>query len=305
LRGAGVEPLRFYSGVGLVAQTRFLSEVQGFCLKIFSLLEGGKVGEVAVWPWYPGDQLWDNRDLFGSSQGLTVNEVRTVSDTKRAFYASHTRPINSIYRRIVEELMVEMHLLSVNADFRYDPIYALGVVTVFDRFMQGYRPEGDKASIFNSLCQAVGGSPERYRQHAEQMQAEAASFSVDSFQETLKHLDSAQGELSGQLRGIVENPKFKYSRLFGVGLFTLLEQMNPAIATDTQQRNAILEAVTESLKIPNEKLQRDLEVYRSNLDKLIQAQAVMEDILKADRRKKEERAKQKDAVSTSATPSES
>ncbi|MEL6166174.1 MAG: photosystem II biogenesis protein Psp29, partial [Cyanobacteria bacterium J06628_3] len=25
------------------------------------------------------------------------------------------------------------HLLGVNADFKYDPIYALGVVTTFDR----------------------------------------------------------------------------------------------------------------------------------------------------------------------------
>ncbi|HAX86545.1 MAG TPA: photosystem II biogenesis protein Psp29, partial [Cyanobacteria bacterium UBA11370] len=66
-----------------------------------------------------------------------MNNVRTVSDTKRDFYNCHTRPINSIYRRVVEELMVEMHLLSVNVDFRYDPIYALGVVTSFNRFMQG------------------------------------------------------------------------------------------------------------------------------------------------------------------------
>ncbi|NEQ21393.1 MAG: photosystem II biogenesis protein Psp29, partial [Microcoleus sp. SIO2G3] len=28
-----------------------------------------------------------------------MNNVRTVSDTKRDFYNHHTRPINSIYRR--------------------------------------------------------------------------------------------------------------------------------------------------------------------------------------------------------------
>ncbi|MFM8003381.1 MAG: photosystem II biogenesis protein Psp29, partial [Dolichospermum sp.] len=51
---------------------------------------------------------------------LFVNNVRTVSDTKKTFYTLHTRPINTIYRRVVEELMVEMHLLSVNVDFSYD-----------------------------------------------------------------------------------------------------------------------------------------------------------------------------------------
>ncbi len=60
-----------------------------------------------------------------------MNNVRTVSETKRAFYGQHTRPINALYRRVVEELMVEMHLLLVNVEFEYDSIYALGVVSVF------------------------------------------------------------------------------------------------------------------------------------------------------------------------------
>ncbi|MFM6203351.1 MAG: photosystem II biogenesis protein Psp29, partial [Dolichospermum sp.] len=81
-----------------------------------------------------------------------MNNVRTVSDTKRTFYTLHTRPINTIYRRVVEELMVEMHLLSVNVDFSYDAIYALGVVTTFDRFMEGYQPEQDQESIFQAIC---------------------------------------------------------------------------------------------------------------------------------------------------------
>jgi photosystem II biogenesis protein Psp29 len=234
-----------------------------------------------------------------------VNEVRTVSDTKRAFYNAHTRPINSIYRRIVEELMVEMHLLSVNTDFRYDPIYALGVVTTFDRFMQGYRPETDKTSIFNALCQAVGGNADPYRQQAEQIRSEVASLSVENFQSNLQNLGSFHGDgLFPQLRGIAENPNFKYNRLFAVGLFTLLEQMNPAIAKDAQQRDSFLESVAQPLKLPTDKLQKDLELYRSNLDKFAQAQVVLEDILKADRKKKEERAKQKDAVSSSASSSE-
>ncbi|NEQ28206.1 MAG: photosystem II biogenesis protein Psp29, partial [Microcoleus sp. SIO2G3] len=50
--------------------------------------------------------------------------------------------------------------------------------------------------------------------------------------------------------------------------------------------------------LPAEKMQKDLELYRSNLEKITQAQIVMQDILKADRKKKEERAKAKDAVAT-------
>jgi hypothetical protein len=44
------------------------------------------------------------------------------------------------------------------------------------------------------------------------------------------------------------------------------------------------------LHISSDKLQKDLELYRSNLEKLSQAQEVMKDILAADRKKREERA---------------
>ncbi|MFM6586777.1 MAG: photosystem II biogenesis protein Psp29, partial [Microcystis panniformis] len=33
-----------------------------------------------------------------------MDKIRTVSDSKRDFYTRHTRPINSVYRRVVEEL---------------------------------------------------------------------------------------------------------------------------------------------------------------------------------------------------------
>lgn len=235
-----------------------------------------------------------------------MNEVRTVSDTKRAFYTAHTRPVNSIYRRVVEELMVEMHLLSVNAGFRYDSIYALGVVTIFDRFMQGYRPERDVDSIFQSLCQAIGEDPATYRQHAEQVRSEAAALSPDELVAQVGTASSDGEALVAQLRRVADNPEFKYSRLFAVGLLSLLEAMNLDLANDMKQADPWLTTASEALKLPPGKLQKDLELYRSNLEKFSQAQIAMADILKADRKKKEERAKQKEeeAKAKAAPPTE-
>ncbi|MBD2088437.1 photosystem II biogenesis protein Psp29 [Microcoleus sp. FACHB-1515] len=226
-----------------------------------------------------------------------MNHVRTVSDTKRAFYAAHTRPINSIYRRVVEELMVEMHLLSVNVDFRYDALYALGVVTTFDRFMQGYQPDRDKESIFNALCQAVQGDPHRYRQDAERLQSAAAQISLSDLLAQLPQ-PSDGNSLVSELRSIAAQDKFKYSRLFAVGVYALLEQMDADLVKDEKRRNDALGELSQVLHLPADKVQKDLELYRSNLEKITQAQIVMQDILKADRKKKEERAKAKDAVVT-------
>lgn len=225
-----------------------------------------------------------------------MSNVRTVSDTKRAFYTHHTRPVNSIYRRVVEELMVEMHLLSVNAEYRYDPIYALGVVTTFDRFMQGYRPEADRISIFNALCRAIEDDPQRYRQDAEQLQAEAAELSADDLIAKIESLPHAhEAGIQGHLRAIAENPQFKYSRLFAIGLYTLLECADAEIVKDEKRLNAALETCCQALNLSVDKVSKDLELYRSNLEKIEQARVVLEDMLAADRKKREQREQDKAA----------
>jgi photosystem II biogenesis protein Psp29 len=225
-----------------------------------------------------------------------VNDLRTVSDTKRDFYNIHTRPINSIYRRVVEELMVEMHLLAVNSDFRYEPIYALGVVTTFDRFMQGYRPDQDKSSIFNALCQAMRQDVQQYRHDAEHLLNSVSGLTVADFLSQLTQSDSAAW--AEPFRAIANNSQFKYSRLFAVGLYTLLEHLNADLVKDEKQRNEALQTLCDALKLNADKVQKDLELYRSNLEKLAQAQIVLADMLQADRKKKEERAAAKNAIAS-------
>jgi photosystem II biogenesis protein Psp29 len=233
--------------------------------------------------------------LLTKSSYSPVNNQSTVSDTKRNFYSQHTRPINSIYRRVVEELMVEMHLLSTNVDFAYDPIYALGVVSSFDRFMTSYRPEGDKQSIFVALCQSMGGNAQQYRTDAAAVEEFTRSMQDRDIIEWLAHptADGMGAQLATTLQSIASNPKFKYSRLFGIGLFTILEQAAPDLLKDEKKREAAILQIAEALHLPTDKAQKDLDTYRSNLDKLVQMEAVMADLAEAERKKREKRAQGK------------
>jgi len=222
---------------------------------------------------------------------LIVNNLRTVSDTKRSFYTFHTRPINTIYRRVVEELMVEMHLLSVNADFSYNPIYGLGVVTSFERFMQGYQPERDKEPIFNALCQAIEDDAQRYRQDAERLGVLAKNLSAKDLMAWLNgtlHLDGAD-DLQTQIQAMAHNPKFKYSRLFAIGVFTLLELADSELVKDERQRVEALKQMSAALHVSEDKLNKDLELYRANLEKMAQALITMADMLSAERKKRQQR----------------
>ncbi|MGB3199340.1 MAG: photosystem II biogenesis protein Psp29 [Nodosilinea sp.] len=223
--------------------------------------------------------------------------VRTVSDAKRDFYTHHTRPINSIYRRVVDELMVEMHLLSVNVDFDYDPIYALGIVTTFDRFMVGYEPENDKASIFNALCRSINSTPEHYRGDAEALKASVSGMSLDYLKGQFDNLAEGGDGLRGTLSTVANKEKFKYSRPFGIGLYTLVEAVAPEDALKEKEAvEALFKDLAGKLNISTDKLQKDVELYRSNLEKFAQAQEVMKDMLAADRKKREERQKAAEAA---------
>ncbi len=236
-----------------------------------------------------------------------MDNVRTVSDTKRDFYKTHTRPINSLYRRVVEEMMVEMHLLSVNVDFTYNPVYALGVVSAFDRFMNGYRPEQDVASIFAALCRATGGDPDQYRRDAAMMREAAAQLSQDDLLAMASESDSASGDNAfvQQIRQFAAGENFKYCRLLAIGLLAAIEAIDAELLSQDKQLAEILNQLGSRLNISDEKLRKDLELYRSNLEKMEQAQSVMADILEADRKKRAEREAAKAEKATKTDKSES
>ncbi|MGF1491921.1 MAG: photosystem II biogenesis protein Psp29 [Microcoleaceae cyanobacterium] len=224
-----------------------------------------------------------------------MDNIRTVSDTKRTFYQLHTRPINSIYRRVIEEIMVEMHLLNVNADFQYNSIYALGVVTAFDRFMQGYLPEADKDSIFRALIQAQGEDPQKYRSDAESLQSVVQDISMEDLQAWIQQAqDNTNGNvLRQQFHTIANHPKFKYSRLFAIGLYTLLEAAASEELQTRESREELIAKLAAGLNLSQEKLLKDIEIYSSNLEKVAQARVVMEEMTQAERKKREQRANAK------------
>lgn len=194
--------------------------------------------------------------------------------------------------------MVEMHLLSVNVDFRYNPIYALGVVSAFDRFMNGYRPERDKDSIFEALCRSTGSDPGQYRQDANTILDAAEKLSKDELTAIVSQAEGAPSDnaFAQQMAELASAEIFKYSRLFGIGVLSAIERTDAELLADAKALNELLDRVSASLNITDEKLKKDLDLYRSNLEKMEQTQAVMADILAADRKKRAEREQAKQAA---------
>ena len=189
--------------------------------------------------------------------------------------------------------MVEVHLLQVNVDFGYDPVFALGVVTSFERFMQGYQPQPDKSAIFQALCRAVGYEPEQLQRDAQDIQDGLFDCAFDELLLAVTpeaDLVLPNARLTATLNAIRQNSKFKYSRLWAIGLYTLLTEANKSLLTSEEKRDQVLGALATYLHLSADKLQKDLELYRSNLDKVDQLLKVLEETAEAERKKREKQA---------------
>lgn len=195
--------------------------------------------------------------------------------------------------------MVEIHLLHVNENFRYDPIFALGVVSTFDRFMEGYEPAADRDSIFNALCRAEEMDPGQFRADAQAALAAVQNRSAEDVRNWMTQAADSGGEgLAGTFRDIAQNSKFKYSRLFAIGLYTLLESADREFVSNETKLSEAVEKLGSALNVSASKIQRDLELYRTNLDKLQQARKAVAEFIEGERRRQEKRAEEQTAAAS-------
>ncbi|CAJ2654983.1 unnamed protein product [Trifolium pratense] len=206
----------------------------------------------------------------------------TVSETKLNFLKAYSRPIPSIYNSVLQELIVQQHLMRYKKSYRYDPVFALGFVTVYDQLMEGYPIDEDSDAIFKAYINALKEDPDQYRVDAQKLEDWARVQNSTS----LIEFSSREGEVEGFLKDIAERAggkgDFSYSRFFAVGLFRLLELANAMEPT-------ILEKLCASLNVNKRSVDRDLDVYRNLLSKLVQAKELLKEYIDREKKKREER----------------
>ncbi|XAR55452.1 hypothetical protein NMG60_11035523 [Bertholletia excelsa] len=212
----------------------------------------------------------------------TAADVPTVSETKLNFLKAYKRPIPSIYNTVLQELIVQQHLMRYKRTYRYDAVFALGFVTVYDQLMEGYPSDEDREAIFQSYIKALNEDPDQYRNDAKKLEEWARAQNASS----LVNFSSREGEVEGILKEIAgiagDRESFSYSRFFAIGLFRLLELANATEPT-------ILEQLCAALNINKRSVDRDLDVYRNLLSKLVQAKELLKEYVDREKKKREER----------------
>ncbi|KAB2610542.1 protein THYLAKOID FORMATION1 [Pyrus ussuriensis x Pyrus communis] len=221
------------------------------------------------------------------------SDIPTVADTKLNFLKAYKRPIPSVYNSVLQELIVQQHLMKYKRTYRYDPVFALGLVTVYDQLMDGYPSDEDRVAIFQAYIKALNEDPEQYRTDAQKLEEWARAQTSSS----LVEFPSREGEVEAALKDIAERAagkeSFSYSRFFAIGLFRLLE-----VAKATEP--TVLEKLCAALNIDKRSVDRDLDVYRNLLSKLVQAKELLREYVAREKKKREERVETQKASETVA-----
>ena len=216
-----------------------------------------------------------------------MSDALTVADSKRAFHSAFPHVISPLYRRMVDELLVELHLLSRQGSFQADPLFATGLVQVFDGFSRGYRPDQQRLPLFEALCSSSGYDANQLRQQRDQAMEAMGHHSVDEVQQWIERQGEGSPAPVAQALASIRRPDFHYSRLMAVGLLTLLERASGAEAMDPQTLRNSAHDLGEAMGLLRDRLDKDLNLYTANLEKLAVAVEMLEETVAADRRRRE------------------
>ena len=214
---------------------------------------------------------------------------QTVSDSKAKFHKEFDYVIPALYRRIVDEFIVELNLLHNQKDFKIDSLFAFGLVKTYRDLTKGYKPEAHTNKLFSAICNSTNFDPAIINEKYNKI--------IDQKDLLVKHLNEIEHTEEKEIVNFfVKEIGFQkdnyYSRLSGIGLCLLIEFLvfEP---TKNKDKDNFIKGITKSLDINQDRLYKDINLYTSNIDKVKK----MEELIKiniaeeAKRRKSREEKK--------------
>jgi len=168
----------------------------------------------------PGKADTDFARKYGHLAGA---DVRTVGEAFTQFTDILGTPINALYKGTFTDLVGSLHLITVNARFQKDAVFALGLVTALDLVLKNY-PEQDAAKkIKAAMLESVGLVEAEIDSDAASMLAWAEGKSRAEIASALKgEGDSILAKIAGDVSG---DEFWMYSRFFGIGLIKMMDMV--------------------------------------------------------------------------------
>ena len=199
-----------------------------------------------------------------------MKEKLTVSDSKKLFHEQFPYVIPGLYKRIVDEMLVELNLLNHQNEFTQDSLFCIGLTETFKELMKGYKPEEHLDLLFKSLCSSTNFEANEIKEISQKYQKE---FKDKSSKDILKLLKEKS------------DSKLYPSRILNLGLYTIISNSQDLKGKNESETNKIIIESFENLSLSTNKAEKDIGIYKSTISKMEQAKELIEELRIKDKKK--------------------
>lgn len=144
--------------------------------------------------------------------------------------------------------------------------------------------------LFQAICASSGFDASHLRRQRQAAVAAIGDHDLETVTSWLDHQGEGAPEPLGSALASIQRPDFHYSRLVAVGLLSLLEQAKGSEALEPEALRQAAHGVAEAMGLIRGRVDKDLGLYSSNLERMAQAVEMMEETLAAERRRRERAA---------------
>ena len=191
--------------------------------------------------------------------GLALSARATISDSKSDFHKEFPYVIPAIYRKLADELLVELHLLSHQKNFKHDAIFATGLNEIFSKFTNGYKPEEHIGKLFDAICNCNGFNPTEIKTSSKQLINKAKEFTKEDL---INFLSTKENE---------NKENNYYSRINAIGIYKLITEIPDFKDVKEEDLNKEITNISNSLGYQYSRVEKDISMYKSNIEKMKQA----------------------------------
>ena len=199
-----------------------------------------------------------------------LKEKLTVSDSKKLFHEKFPYVIPGLYKRIVDEMLVELNLLIHQNDFTQDYLFCVGLTETFKELMKGYKPEKHLDLLFESLCSSANFEAKEINEISQKCQKE---FKDKTLKDNLKLLIEKS------------NSKLYPSRILNLAIYILISNAQDIKEKDESKTNKMISEIFEKLNLSANKAEKDIGIYKSSISKMEQAKELIEELRIKDKKK--------------------